>query len=116
MVNYDIQNLTAEKLKALRAETGLNQQRFAILSNNSRETLINYEKRKNISKGARRGIIEAAHLIINLSAIMEPINISNWLVAKNEGLQGKSPIDLIKEGRVDIIWSIIEETRRGTFA
>ena len=47
---------------------------------------------------------------------MEPKNIASWLTTTNPNLRNKAPLDLIEEGRVDIIWSIIEETRQGTFA
>ncbi|MBD5778784.1 DUF2384 domain-containing protein [Pelagicoccus sp. NFK12] len=112
----DTKPLNAATLKELRKTVQLNQQKFAKLSNNSRETLITFEKTGRVSKGAKRGITEAVRLIEALSEIIEPKNIASWLTTTNPNLRNKSPLDLIEEGRVDIIWSIIEETRQGTFA
>ncbi len=113
----DIQALDGDTLKALRHETHINQQRFATLSGNSRETLINFERRKKkISESAKRRIKEAACLILALSEIMDATSIAKWLEEPNPGLREKSPMQLIKEGRVDIIWGIIESTKQGSFA
>lgn len=108
--------ISAKSIKELRKTVKLTQPKFAKLSNNSRETLITFEKSGRISKGAKRGITEAVQLLQALSEIMEPRNISSWLTTTNPNFRNKSPLDLIEEGRVDIIWSIIEETRQGAFA
>ncbi|MBK1878783.1 antitoxin Xre/MbcA/ParS toxin-binding domain-containing protein [Pelagicoccus mobilis] len=116
IADLDTRKLNATKLKALRKSTSLDQRGFATLSNNSRETVIKFEKTGKVSAPAKRGIVEAVRLVQGLAEIMEPENIATWLKEPNPGLRNKSPIDIIQEGRVDIIWTIIEETRQGTFA
>lgn len=116
IAEHSIRTLSGEKLKALRKQTHLDQRGFAKLSNNSRETVIKFEKRGKVSSGAKRGITEATRLILALSKIMEPENIANWLTKPNRNYQNKSPMDLIEEGRSDIIWGIIERARQGSFS
>ena len=116
IAEIDIKSLNAKKLKDLRKKTHLDQRRFASLSNNSRETLIKFERTGRVSAAAKRGIVEAATLVVGLSNIMEFGNIAAWLNTPNKGLRNKEPLELIKEGRSDIIWGIIERTRQGSFA
>ena len=116
IAELDPQTLKGADLKALRKQTHLDQRGFATLSNNSRETLIKFEKSGKVSAAAKRGIIEAVTLIIGLSDIMELENIATWLKTPNRGLRNKKPLDIIKEGRSDIIWNMIERARQGSFA
>lgn len=114
--DFDTAKLNAAKLKELRKSASLDQRGFATLGNNSRETVIRFEKTGKVSAPAKRGMVEAVRLVQGLAEIMEPQNIATWLKAPNPGLRNQSPLDLIKEGRSDIIWTIIEQTRQGTFA
>ncbi len=47
---------------------------------------------------------------------METENVASWLTTPNKNYRDKSPLDLIAEGRSDIIWSIIERARQGSFS
>ena len=60
--------------------------------------------------------VEAAMLLKGLAEIMEPENVSEWLATPNKNYRNKSPLDLIGSGRSDIIWSMIERARQGSFA
>ena len=116
IAQFDTKTLSAEKLKTIRKQARLDQKGFAKLSNNSRETVIKFEKTGKVSAGAKRGLAEALRLIAALSEIMEAENIAGWLTTPNKNYRDKSPLDLIVEGRSDIIWSMIERARQGSFA
>lgn len=116
IAEFSTKTLDAGKLRTIRKQARLDQKGFAKLSNNSRETVIKFEKSGKVSEGAKRGLAEALRLISALSEIMETENIAGWLTTPNENYAGKAPLDLIAEGRSDIVWGIIERARQGSLA
>ncbi|MCH6256448.1 hypothetical protein MLD52_07805 [Puniceicoccaceae bacterium K14] len=116
VADLDTTTLNAKALKTIRKAVHLDQRGFARLSNNSRETVIKFEKSGTVSQGAKRNLAEAVRLLAGLSDIMEQKNISLWLTTPNRNYQNKSPLELIEAGRSDIIWSIIERARQSSFA
>ena len=116
IAELNTKTLNAETLKTIRKQARLDQKGFAKLSNNSRETVIKFEKSGKVSEGAKRGLAEALRLIAALSEIMETENIAAWLTTPNKNYRDTPPLDLIADGRSDIIWGIIERARQGSFA
>ena len=102
-------------LFAWRRANGLNRGTFAKLANFSERSLATYEKAAKIPAPVRPQITEAVRLISSLQEIIPAGDLPKWLQAPNPGFGGKSPWNLIKSGKRDLVWEMIHQTRQGGF-
>lgn len=97
-----------------RKHFGITRPVYATLSDCSERTLATIEKRRRLALNKERALNEARRLVLALAEIMEPENIGNWLEQKNEWF-GKTPLQVIEDGKVDQIWEMIYHTKEGGF-
>lgn len=102
-------------LQRWRREAKISRPLYAALSDCSERTLATIEKKSRLSMGKERKINEAHRLIAALAEIMEPTSIGDWLRSPNEWFNGRSPVEVLAEGKADKLWDMIFHTREGGF-
>lgn len=51
----------------------------------------------------RRLLQGVGEVVRILSPAVEPLTLASWLTASNEGLDGRRPVDALREGEVDVV-------------
>ncbi|MCL2640443.1 MAG: DUF2384 domain-containing protein [Phycisphaerales bacterium] len=59
---------------------------------------------------------EIAILCEALADVMTPSYVGRWLDKPNGMLEGLKPVEAIEQGRIDLVWQIVEGLRSGTQA
>ena len=99
-----------------RRNLGISRPVYAVLSNCSERTLATQEAKPRLALEKERALNESHRLLVALGQIMEPAQVSKWLVAPNEWFEGQKPLAVIRAGRADQVWDMIRHTREGGYA
>ena len=104
-------------LRENRRSLGISREVFAPIGGISVRSLASYESDKEVPKIARRAVTEGMRLAKALMELVdESKNLKTWLEAENPAFDGRTPMQVIKEGETDLIWEMIHQLRRGSFA
>jgi transcriptional regulator with XRE-family HTH domain len=106
----------AKKSMLWRQQRGLNRDTFARLANLSERSVHTYESGGTVSTSVRRQCREAQRLIEALSGIMPEHEIRTWLQRRNPAFGNKSPQAILSEGKGDLLWAMIHQTRQAAYA
>jgi transcriptional regulator with XRE-family HTH domain len=101
-------------VRVLRRAFGLNRPEFGRLLGYSERMLAMWETdggRPNAV--ARRRYHELQRLFEELSRIIRPKHIPEWLDTPNRSFKGLKPVEVIERGRIDWLWQMIYESRYG---
>lgn len=58
---------------------------------------------------------EREQIFIAMTDVMHPAYIDHWLHMENPTLSYFTPSDLIRNGRSDLVWGLIESLKSGAF-
>lgn len=96
------------EIRAVREGYGLNRPDFASLLGYSDRTLAKWEGgEREPDRDAQRRYEELRRLHEGLGTIMRPDGIAAWFQRRNQAFDGQAPLDLIRQGKMDIIWQMI---------
>ena len=101
-------------VRVLRRAFGLNRPEFGRLLGYSERMLAMWETdggRPNAV--ARRRYHELQRLFEELSRIIRPKHIPEWLDTPNPSFKGLKPVEVIERGRIDWLWQMIYESKYG---
>jgi len=113
-VNQPIQS--GMDLMQWRRHIGISRPVYALLSACSERTLATEEARRRLQLHKARKLNETYRLLIGLCGIMDPANVGKWLNEPNKWFAGKTPLDVIRSGQIDQVWTMIHHTREGGYA
>ena len=97
---------------AVRQAYGLNRSDFATLLEYSERRVADWETGK-VEPGSdvERRYEELRRLHDGLSTIIRPKSISAWLAKENPAFGGRAPMELIRQGKNDLLWQMIFQLR-----
>ena len=59
---------------------------------------------------------ETLRLLQALSELLPDEDLKAWLQTPNKGFGGKKPMNLIINGKIDLLWDMVRQTQHGAFA
>lgn len=100
-----------------RKRLGINRQIFAEVVNCSLRKMATYEKAELLPENVKRPVVEGLQLLTALKDLAGgDAVLQDWLTLENTAFDGETPLAVIKNGRVDIIWEMVYQIRFGVFA
>lgn len=104
-------------LKTWRQERGIPRPLFAQFADCSERTLATYERKTILPDNFRRPVTESVRLILALQELAgDNTSLKEWLHKPNTAFDMKTPLSLIKDGEVDVLWRMVHQIRQGSFA
>lgn len=104
-------------LMSWRQERGIPRQLFAEMADFSERKLATYEKAAVLPDKVRRPITETVRLISALRDLAgDDEALKDWLNKPNPAFGKKKPLELIRSGESDILWSMVYQLRQRSFA
>jgi transcriptional regulator with XRE-family HTH domain len=101
-------------VRVLRRAFGLNRPEFGRLLGYSERMLAMWETDgRRPDAVARRRYHELQRLFEELSRIIRPKRIPEWLDTPNRSFKGLKPVEVIERGRIDWLWQMIYEFKYG---
>ena len=101
-------------VRVLRRAFGLNRPEFGRLLGYSERMLAMWETDAGRPNAvARRRYHELRRLFEELSRIIRPKHIPEWLDTPNRSFKGLKPVEVIERGRSDWLWQMIYESKYG---
>lgn len=101
-------------VRVLRRAFGLNRPEFGRLLGYSERMLAMWETDgRKPDAVARRRYHELQRLFEELSRIIRPKHIPEWLDTPNRSFKGLKPVEVIERGRIDWLWQMIYESKYG---
>ena len=101
-------------VRVLRRAFGLNRPEFGRLLGYSERMLAMWETDgRKPDAVARRRYHELRRLFEELSRIIRPKHIPEWLDTPNRSFRGLKPVEVIERGRIDRLWQMIYESKYG---
>jgi transcriptional regulator with XRE-family HTH domain len=101
-------------VRVLRRAFGLNRPEFGRLLGYSERMLAMWETDgRKPDAVARRRYHELRRLFEELSRIIRPKHIPEWLDTPNRSFKGLKPVEVIERGRIDRLWQMIYESKYG---
>jgi len=101
-------------VRVLRRAFGLNRPEFGRLLGYSERMLAMWETDgRKPDAVARRRYHELQRLFEELSRIIRPKHIPEWLDTPNRSFKGLKPVEVIERGRIDWLWQMIHESKYG---
>jgi transcriptional regulator with XRE-family HTH domain len=101
-------------VRILRRAFGLNRPEFGRLLGYSERMLAMWETdERKPDAVARRRYQELQRLFEELSRIIRPKRVPEWLDTPNRSFKGLKPVEVIERGRIDWLWQMIYESKYG---
>ena len=101
-------------VRVLRRAFGLNRPDFGRLLGYSERMLAMWETdERKPDAVARRRYQELHRVFEELSRIIRPRHIPEWLETPNPSFKGLRPVEVIERGRIDWLWQMIHEFKYG---
>ena len=101
-------------VRDLRRSFGLNRPDFGRLLGYSERMLAMWETdERRPDAVARRRYQELQRLFEELSRIIRPKHLPEWLDTPNPSFKGLKPVEVIERGRIDWLWQMIHEFKYG---
>jgi len=88
---------------------------YAELSDCALRTLATLERKNRLSLNKERKLNQTRRLIEALCEIMEPAHVAPWLQQPNDWFDGRTPLQAVKEGKIDKVWELIFHTKEGGY-
>ena len=105
---------TNNRIRSLRQKLNVTQKVLARILGVTERTIIDLEGGRPLSEAINRRVTELDRLQRDLSKVIRPRAIGQWLVEPNDAFDGSTPADLIANGKVDLLWQMVFELRSGT--
>lgn len=102
---------TAEELKQLRRDLNLNRATFGRMLGCSERGLANWEAGRPVQAIYLHRINELRNLFRELTELIKPNSIGEWLLAPNEQLDGLKPVEVIERGETFRVWKTVFDLR-----
>lgn len=104
-------------LKTWRQGRGIPRPLFAQIADCSERTLASYEASFRLPLKFSRPVMESVRLIQALQELAgDDAALKEWLQKPNTAFERKTPLSLIKNGEVDVLWAMVHQVRQGAFA
>src|SRR5947208_4140763 len=105
----------ARKLESL-GEKGLKQTEVAILLGTRPEQVSRWKKGQAYPHSStEKALLELEFIVDQLSDFYEPNEARQWLFAPQKLLNGLSPSELIRDGKIDEVRRLVNQMRDGAY-
>ena len=111
----DISGQSGIEVMAWRKKRGISRETFSKLANCSVRKLATYEKLDQLPRLVQRETNAVIRLLGALEEIISDTRLTEWLNTPNPGFENATPLDIIEDGKTDLIWEMIYQTREGAF-
>lgn len=108
-----IVEINGEKKLELRNSLGMPRELFGRLINVSVRLIADVESMNKKGAKLQRNYIEVKRLCDNLSEVVDPACLGDWLKDPNDAFDGFKPIEVIERGEIDRLWEMFYRLRSG---
>jgi uncharacterized protein (DUF2384 family) len=108
----------ARKLSAIRDKSTLSSSDIATVTGAQPETVSKWNQSKAAPRpDAQRRLLDLEYIVDLLSDLyQQPDEIRLWLFSRQKLLDGKVPLDLIRDGKTEDVIAVIDQLRDSVFA
>ena len=106
----------ARKLESIRTKGALRHMDVANLLGTRPETVSRWNQgRAYPHSGTEKVLLELEFIVDQLSDFFEPNEARQWMFSRQKLLEGKTPAELIHEGRIDDVRRLVNQLRDGVY-
>lgn len=106
----------ARKLESIREKGAMRHVEVANLLGTRPETVSRWNQGRAYPHPAtEKVLLELEYIVDQLSDFYEPNEARQWIFAPQRNLDGKSPGELIREGRIDEVLGFVNQMRDGNY-
>jgi|SRR5580658_731739 uncharacterized protein (DUF2384 family) len=106
----------ASRLEALRTKGAIKDIEVADLLGTRPETVSRWNRGRAYPRaGAEKMLLELGYIVDQLADLYEPNEARQWIFAPQKLLNGKSPAELIRTGRIDNVMRLIGQLRDAVY-
>jgi|GraSoiStandDraft_41_1057321.scaffolds.fasta_scaffold923127_2 transcriptional regulator with XRE-family HTH domain len=107
----------AKRLDAISEKTGVKEREVAQLLQTTPQTVYRWRNGQVTPQTSHlRRILDLAFAAEELGELYPPDEARLWLFSRNKLLDGRAPVELIAEGRIDPVLQVISQLKDGAFA
>jgi hypothetical protein len=100
-------------LRQMAEKFGVRQETLSRMTGFSLRAVAGWAGGKAPSAPVRRALTEMDRLLDNLSRLMKPKDVGQWLKQPNAALEGSTPVQVIERGQIDRIWRLLYYAESG---
>jgi uncharacterized protein (DUF2384 family) len=107
----------ARKLGSIREKSALNSADIAAVTGAQPETVSEWNLSRAAPRpAAQRRLLDLEYIVDLLSDLYEqPDEIRLWLFSRQKLLDGRTPLDLIRDGKTEEVIGVVDQLRDGVF-
>ena len=106
----------ARKLESIREKGAMKHIEVANLLGTRPETVSRWNQgRAYPHPGTEKTLLELEYIVDQLSDFYEPGEARHWIFAPQKLLEGSSPAQLIREGRIDEVMQLVNQLRDAVY-
>jgi hypothetical protein len=106
----------ARKLESIRDKGAMRHVEVANLLGTRPETVSRWNQgRAYPHPGTEKTLLELEYIVDQLSDFYEPSEARHWIFAPQKLLEGNSPAELIRDGRIDEVMRLVNQLRDAVY-
>lgn len=106
----------ARKLESIREKGAIRNSDLANMLGLRPETISRWNQgRAYPQPGKERVLLELEYIVDQLSELYEPKEARQWLFSPQRNLDGRSPAEMIQEGRIDEVRNFVNQLRDAVY-
>jgi hypothetical protein len=106
----------ARKLESIRTKGAMRNIEVANLLGTRPETVSRWNQGKAYPhSGTEKTLLELEFVVDQLSEFYEPSEARQWIFSPQKFLNGSSPAELIREGKIDEVRRLVNQLREGVY-
>lgn len=106
----------ARKLESIREKGAMKHIEVANLLGTRPETVSRWNRGRAYPQAStEKTLLELEYIVDQLSDFYEPHEVRQWIFAPQKHLEGKSPAELIRDGRIDEVMRLVNQVRDAVY-
>ncbi len=106
----------ARKLESIREKGAMKHIEVANLLGTRPETVSRWNRGRAYPQAStEKTLLELEYIVDQLSDFYEPHEARQWIFAPQKHLEGKSPAELIRDGRIDEVMRLVNQVRDAVY-
>ncbi len=106
----------ARKLESIRAKGAMKHIDVANLLGTRPETVSRWNKGRAYPQPSKeKTLLELEYIVDQLSDFYEPNEARQWIFAPQRHLDGRSPAELIRDGKIDEVMNLVNQLRDAVY-
>ncbi len=106
----------ARKLESIRIKADLKHVEVANLLGTRPETVSRWNQGRAYPQPSKeKTLLELEYIVDQLSDFYDPSEARHWIFSPQKHLEGRSPAELIRDGKIDDVMHLVNQLRDGVY-